>query len=229
MQLKNISRINNEKKKNEQPDTVYINESGLYTLLLRSRMKRANTLQLWLISDALPKLRQFGKYEVDNKTKKKLDDLNRKIKLLIASNKKLKKNMSKQKYPSGYHFYILKDDGMYKIGYTKNLNKRLSVYKTGKANNVEYVYYKKTDCAKELEECMKALLNKYIYKSGKEFYKCSLSKILKYVRGCLEIESNCSKCSDMKQIGGALNSGNNIIEFMLEKYKTEYNNIAYDY
>ena len=33
----------------------------------------------------------------------------------------------------------------------------------------------------------------------------------------------------MKQIGGALNSGNNIIEFMLEKYKTEYNNIAYDY
>lgn len=67
MQLKNISRIKNEKKKNEQPDTVYINESGLYTLLLRSRMKRAKTFQLWLISDALPKLRQFGKYEVDNK------------------------------------------------------------------------------------------------------------------------------------------------------------------
>jgi len=227
-QLKNINRVNKIKKKNEQPDTVYINENGLYTLLIKSRMKRAKDFQLWLINDALPKLRQFGKYEVDQKTKKKLYNLNRKIKILTDSNKKLKSNMTLRKYPAGYHFYIIEDDSMYKIGYTKNLNKRLSVYNTGKANKVEYVYYKKTDCAKEIEECMKALLNKYIYKSSKEFYKCSLKKIINYVSKCLKIESNCSKCQDIiniKQTGGTIYPKNNIIEYILEKYKNKYTKI----
>ena len=40
-QLKNIIRINKEKTKNEQPNSVYINENGLYLLLIRSRMKKA--------------------------------------------------------------------------------------------------------------------------------------------------------------------------------------------
>jgi len=223
-QLKNIIRINKEKTKNEQPNSVYINENGLYLLLIRSRMKKAIEFQLWLINEVLPKLRQFGKYEVDDKTKKRLDNLNKKIKLLTDSNKKLKKNMTKRKYPSGYHFYILEDEKMYKIGYTKNLNKRLSVYNTGKANKVEYVYYKKTDCAKEIELCMKALLNKYIYKSSKEFYTCSLNKILNYVKKCLSIERKCSKCKDIiaNQTGGTIYPINNIIEYMLEKSKNEY-------
>lgn len=47
----------------------------------------------------------------------------------------------------------------------------VSTYNTGKANKAEYSYYKKTECAKEIEECMKSLLNK-------EFYNCSLNKIL---------------------------------------------------
>ena len=37
-------------------------------------------------------------------------------------------------------------------------------------NKASYSYYKKTDCAKEIEECMKALLNEYIYKSNYTFY-----------------------------------------------------------
>ena len=71
--------------------------------------------------------------------------------------------MTKNKYPKGMHFYVLKDEGMYKIGYTKDLTKRLATYNTGNANKASYTYYKKTDCAKEIEECMKALLNEYIY------------------------------------------------------------------
>ena len=37
----------------------------------------------------------------------------------------LKNNMTKDKYPNGYHIYIIKDNGLYKIGYTKNLKQRL--------------------------------------------------------------------------------------------------------
>ena len=31
--------------------------------------------------------------------------------------------MTKNKYTKGMHFYVLKDEGMYKIGYTKDLTK----------------------------------------------------------------------------------------------------------
>ena len=33
------------------------------------------------------------------------------------------KNMTSKKYPKGYHFYVIEDDKMYKIGYTKNFEK----------------------------------------------------------------------------------------------------------
>jgi predicted GIY-YIG superfamily endonuclease len=143
--------------------------------------------------------------------------------------------MTKNKYPHGLHFYVLKDDGMYKIGHTKDLNKRLSTYNTGKANKAEYSYYKKTECAKEIEECMKSLLNEYIYKSNKEFYNCSLNKILKEVRKCFKIEKDCKSCQDIQingsdnQTGGSDNQtggGNNqnhIILYLLNELKEKRN------
>ena len=41
------------------------------------------------------------------------------------------------------HFYVLKDKGMYKIGYTKDLTKRLATYNTCNANKASYTYYLK--------------------------------------------------------------------------------------
>ena len=223
--INNIETIHDVDK--TQGDTVYINESGLYKLLIKSRMKNAEAFQTWLVEDALPKLRRVGKYDVDTKTKKKLINLNHKIELLTKSNEQLKQNMTKNKYPQGMHFYIIKDDGMYKIGYTKDLNKRLAVYNTGKANKAVYSYYKKTNCAKQIEECVKALLNEYIYKTDKEFYNCSLNRILKEVRRCLKIEKECSSCKDInKQNGGGMNNKlYNIIQIVLDELKNEYRSI----
>ena len=188
-------------------------------------MKLALKFQLWLVKEALPNLRKYGKYEVDKKTKKRLNDLNDKIKSLELDNKKLKKNLTKRKYPYGNHIYIIEDEGLYKIGNTKDLNKRLTVYNTGRANKCEYKYYKKTKCAKEIETCMKSILNKYIYKSKKEFYDCSLTKIIKGINQCLKIEENCDKCKDINiQKGGTLNN-KNIIDQLIIDYKNEYNNL----
>jgi prophage antirepressor-like protein len=145
--IKNIKT--NQEIIKQKPDTVYINESGLYKLLIRSRMKKAEKFQTWLIEQALPKLRQYGKYEVDIKTLAKIKKLNHKISLLTKSNKQLKKNLTKNKYPKGMHFYVLKDEDMYKIGYTKDLNKRLATYNTGKANKAIYSYYKKQTVRKK--------------------------------------------------------------------------------
>ncbi len=54
--IKNIEAIGIIKK--QKPDTVYITESGLYQLLIKSRMTKAEQFQKWLIEDALPKLRE---------------------------------------------------------------------------------------------------------------------------------------------------------------------------
>jgi predicted GIY-YIG superfamily endonuclease len=136
--------------------------------------------------------------------------------------------MIKNKYPKCMHFYVLKDDDMYKIGYTKDLAKRLSTYNTGKANKAIYSYYKKTYCAKEIEECMKALLNDFIYKSTKEFYNCSLNKILKEVRKCFKLEKTCNNCKDI-QTGGGIIKYNYIIIQLLDDYKNKYNEIIKKY
>jgi prophage antirepressor-like protein len=224
--IKNIKT--NQEIIKQKPDTVYITESGLYKLLIRSRMKNAEKFQTWLIEQALPKLRQYGKYEVDIKTKTKIKNLNHKISLLTKSNTKFKQNMTKNKYPKGMHFYVIKDEDMYKIGYTKDLTKRLATYNTGNANKASYTYYKKTDCAKEIEECMKALLNEYIYKSDKEFYNCSLNKILTEVRKCFKLEKTCKECKDI-QTGGGVNNENNIIMSLLNVYTNKYNKIIKKY
>lgn len=52
--LKDIRKMN-KNNLNEQPATVYINESGLYGLLIKSRMKNANNFKLWLINNLLLK------------------------------------------------------------------------------------------------------------------------------------------------------------------------------
>ena len=223
--IKNIKTIN---KTDNHPNTVFINEIGLYTFLIKSKMKEALNFQLWLVSDVLPNLRKFGKYEVNKKIKTKLKNLNNKIKELEKANLILKNNMTKNKYPIGEHVYVILDDSKYKIGYTKNLKKRLEVYNTGKANKSTFVYYKKTKCAYEIELCVKALLNKYIYKSNKEFYNCSLDKIIEAINKCIKIEKKCSKCNEINinniQNGGAIeNNLNIIIQTLLNKYITKYN------
>jgi prophage antirepressor-like protein len=223
-QLKNIRNTNKEK---EQPATVYINETGLYGLLIKSRMKKALDFQLWLINDVLPKLRKYGKIELDKKIKDKLDDLNKVIAKLKKANRVLKNNMNNyKKYPKGSHIYVLKEEGKYKIGKTTDLKQRLSTYNIGKADKLEYSYYKKTKCAKEIEICLKAILNKYVYKGNKEFYTCSLNQIIKAIRLCSEAEKNCDKCNQINkdiQVGGS----QTITSIVMEQYEKEYQDIIY--
>jgi hypothetical protein len=70
---------------------------------------------------------------------------------------------------------------------------------------------------------MKSLLNEYIYKTNKEFYKCSLSKILKELKKCLKIEDDCKKKQKNIQNGGGV--VNNIIDVLLNNFKKKLNNI----
>ena len=48
--------------KNEQGSTIYINESGLYTLILTSKLESAKVFMKWVTSKVLPSIRKTGSY-----------------------------------------------------------------------------------------------------------------------------------------------------------------------
>jgi hypothetical protein len=67
------------------------------------------------------------------------------------------------------------------------------------------------------------MLVKYIYKSKKEFYNCSLDKIIKAIIRCLKIEKECTNCKEI-QLGGGIENNiiNNLINYYQEKYDKYY-------
>ena len=172
--------------------------------------------------DVLPNLRKHGKYEINKKIKQKLKNLNKKIKKLEKDNIKLKKDMTKNKFPKGTHVYIIEDNEKYKIGYTDDLQKRLQTYNTGSSDKIEYAYYKKTKCGKEVETCLKSMLNKYLYKSNKEFYVCDIDIIIKKILKCIKYEKKCNDDIIIQQNGGNININSNIIDDIIDYYKTKY-------
>jgi hypothetical protein len=99
-------------------------------------------------TEIMPKIRETGMYILDKKSKKELDKVNKKLKSvkktsekelnkvnkklnsIKLSNKDLLLNLKNIDYPEGNHIYIIKQKKFYKIGYTKNLNKRIKTYNT---------------------------------------------------------------------------------------------------
>ena len=50
----------------QQPCSIYINETGLYSLLFSSRTKKAKKFIRWIKKDVLPLIRQNNIYPTDN-------------------------------------------------------------------------------------------------------------------------------------------------------------------
>ena len=48
--------------KNEQEGSIFINESGLYSLILRSKLESAKVFKRWVTKDVLPSIRKTGSY-----------------------------------------------------------------------------------------------------------------------------------------------------------------------
>lgn len=50
---------------NQNKETILINESGLYSLVLSSKLPNAKQFKRWVTSDVLPSLRKYGSYSMD--------------------------------------------------------------------------------------------------------------------------------------------------------------------
>ena len=50
---------------NQSKETIVINESGLYSLILSSKLPKAKEFKRWVTSEVLPSIRKHGAYAVD--------------------------------------------------------------------------------------------------------------------------------------------------------------------
>ena len=50
---------------NQNKETILINESGLYSLVLSSKLPNAKQFKWWVTSEVLPSLRKYGTYSMD--------------------------------------------------------------------------------------------------------------------------------------------------------------------
>ena len=134
--------------------------------------------------------------------KEKMDAMNKLIRKLRDENKILKYNQKKHKYDKGGIFYVLQvidtpNKKLKKIGSSNNMNNRLKTYNTTVPNNVKVLLSINIDNPAKLEKCMKLALESYIYRDGKEYYDCSMTKIEEAVNECIAFidKFNCGECS----------------------------------
>lgn len=73
--------------------TWYINESGLYTLILRSNMPQAKTFKRWVTSEVLPSIRMHGAYAANDHMQAEIEAGRHKIMMLEGNAASLKEEV----------------------------------------------------------------------------------------------------------------------------------------
>lgn len=223
-------QVINADNKEGHPHTLYINEPGLYRLMLRSKLKKAEEFADWVTRDVLPSIRKIGSYRLIEEHKKELHDVLDQVQFLERENKKLKQDQCKTKYPDGGVVYVIdysnEREEIYRIGMTGNMKARKQIYDTHMLHNNPVVHIVKTDCPQQLESCVFSMLvNHKYYSNKKDFYQCKLSTIKGAFTSCIK---GIKKADTKKQKGGSKSSKKNlnIIEqklIRLHREKTRLN------
>ena len=193
---------------NFQPETKFINEEGLNFILIKSNKNIAKDFIKKYISEIMPEIRKTGKFILDNKSKKKLDKINNRLNNIKHENKDLLNNQRNIVYPEGNALYviikIINNKKFYKVGYTKDLNKRLNVYNTSFPYKIHYNYYVLVNDP-VIDKCIKNIMKNEEFIKNKEYYKTSLNKIIKFITLCDKSLNKiccgyCLKCFSFNKI-----------------------------
>lgn len=133
-----------------------------------------------------------------NETRKKIDDLEKKIK---EQEQELIKYKEIRK--PGY-VYVIKTDGGMKIGHTKNtVSKRIKGLQTGNVNDIKIIFDYPTSNADLLERCVHYVLDKYRYNSKREYFNCNveyIKTVIKIIGKVIDILKSCCENSTQEEI-----------------------------
>ena len=81
---------------NQNKETIIINESGLYSLILSSKLPSAKTFKRWVTSEVLPAIRKHGGYLTPEKLREALTDPNVIIQLATRLKEEQERNKTLQ-------------------------------------------------------------------------------------------------------------------------------------
>ncbi|ATZ81219.1 BRO-N domain-containing GIY-YIG nuclease [Bodo saltans virus] len=197
-----LENINTDIKLNKHPHSIYINEGGLYSLILASRLPKAKKFKKWITDDVLPSIRKYGYYKQQKQFKNELNALMQKINYLTKENDMIKNELKKDNYPNGGIVYVINysenNKNIYRIGKTDDLNARKSIYDTHTLYKKPVILKFETDCPVQLETCIRSMLYNFRIKYRKDFYECEEKDIKKAFNNCIE-SFECMK-SDKKKI-----------------------------
>jgi prophage antirepressor-like protein len=148
--------------KNEDGKTIFINEAGLYTLIIKSNNKKAVEFQEWITNDVLPSLRKNGSYvinpEITDYSSFKIEDLS-----------------YFYDYKVFYIFYVgfINNKHVFKYGITSNINARYKQHKNDfeEYNNKIYpIYVAKCENNREIESAFgDEMIDAGLKLDGREF------------------------------------------------------------
>lgn len=101
-----------------QPQTQLINESGLYSLILRSKLPSSKEFKRWVTSEVLPSIRKTGEYKIQEFQEKLknaenlIQEKEKEIKKVSENHQKLLKRRKREKHDSGNVVYLISSDAI---------------------------------------------------------------------------------------------------------------------
>lgn len=233
--FKNLKKFVKNVPLNMQPRATFINESGLYSLAISSRLPSAKEFKHWITSSVLPQIRKTGNFSIESnllkelqQTNKKLNQVNSKLKDSKKQIRVLKHNQKKTKYKKGGVVYIMRpisepNTKLHKPGSTFDLNKRLDVMETSIGDKMDVLFTLYTDEPREVEDCVKLLMRKYIYRgSKKEYYETTVSKLETIINKCHHLIKDETYCDDCQ-----CNIDNDIMSHIINDHDIDKNEILY--
>ena len=203
------------------PDTIFINESGLYELIMKSRNKCAIFIQKWVCNEVLPKIRKYGEYKTQQNYEKKLqvteqkmieykqemkqkeEEIDKLKKVVVCCQTKLKSVQKLQNKNESIYIissYNYARQGLFKIGKTNCIKSRIATLNTSHSANDSMVLIKeiKVFDSKAAEDRIKVILQPLRDDKNREFYQ-GIYKLLEQlvVFICDNLHDECEKVNEI--------------------------------
>ena len=178
---------------NFQNNTKFINESGLYQILSHTTKPIAKLFMDKYFTEIMTQIRKTGKYEVNKEEMTKIKKLSKKIDLYKEELKHHEK-FKFEKSDNGY-FYISENITInkgqeikcLKVGYCKDIEKRMKVYKVGHYKYKLLSYIPIVLDGKQLEDCVKSKMKMHLKKIGSDtLCFTSLQNLKKEILSCAD-------------------------------------------
>jgi prophage antirepressor-like protein len=191
---------------------LFLTEYGLYDLLCVSSNPITKEFKLW-VRDIIKQIRSKALEQL--KTQKLEYEEKLKEKELELNSYKEKKYEEIEK---NCHLYVIKTDGGYKVGKTKDIKNRMKGLQTANVEDIQVILDFKTSNSELLERNIHYILSRYRCNSNREFFDCNLD----YIKNVVTIMGHTIDTlkSSYQDI-----SSDELIDQLNKKLKTKYESI----